>query len=174
MISQEIPIEPLLKEWKQTEFRLLKVISTYSDENFHSVPFEGSWTAAQVCDHVAKSLAGVVISFSQQNEPPQRMPDQYVEMLKSLFLNFDQKFQSPSAILPGKSPAGKNEMYKKLKHIGDQLSNAIQKEDLSQLCTLYPFPTIGNLTRVEWITFSCFHTQRHIFQLEKISRHLNP
>lgn len=173
MITQEIPTEPLLKEWKQTEDRLLKVISEYSDENFQTVPFEGSWTAAQVCDHVAKSLAGVAKSLSQQNEPAERMPGQYTEMLKSIFLNFDQKFQSPSAILPGENPAGKKEMYKKLKNIGDQLSNAIQKEDLSQLCTLYPFPTIGNLTRLEWLSFSCFHTQRHIFQLEKIYKHLN-
>src|SRR5665213_2207145 len=135
MITQEIPTEPLLKEWKKTEDRLLKVISTFSDENFHTVPFEASWTAAQVCDHVSKSLAGVAISLSQQYEPAQRMPDQYTEMLKSIFLNLDQKSQSPSAILPGESPACKKEMYKKLKNIGDQISNANQKEDLSLLCT---------------------------------------
>ncbi len=173
MITREIETEPLLKEWKQTEERLLKAISLFTDENFQTVPFEGSWTAAQVCDHVAKSLAGVAASLSQQNVPAERMPDQYTEVLKSIFLNLDQKFQSPSAILPSENPAGKKEMYKKLKKIGDQLSNAIQKEDLSQLCTLYPFPTIGNLTRLEWISFSCFHTQRHVFQLEKIYKHLN-
>lgn len=173
MITQEIATEPLLKEWKQTEDHLLKAISRYSDENFHTIPFEGSWTAAQVCDHVAKSLARVVISLSQQNEATERMPGQHTEMLKSVFLNFDQKFQSPVAILPDNKPANKNDMYKKLKNIGDQLSNAIQKEDLSQLCTFYPFPTIGNLTRLEWLSFSCFHTQRHVFQLEKIYKHLN-
>lgn len=167
-ITEQINSEPLLKEWNQTAKQLLKVISLFSDENFNTIPYEGSWTAAQVCDHVAKSLTGAVTVLNQQNHPSERKYDQFVEQLKSIFLNFDNKYQSPSSILPEEKPMNKEKMFQRIEELSKQISEAAETLDLSQLCSLYPFFGIGELTRFEWVYFSCVHTQRHTVQLQKV------
>jgi hypothetical protein len=40
--------------------------------------------------------------------------------------------------------------------------------DLSLTCTDFPFPTLGEFTRWEWITFIIYHTKKHIFQIKNI------
>lgn len=160
----------IAKDFDQTAHDLLKTISSFNENIFNKVPFEGSWTAAQVADHVAKSLAGAAKTLYGDVKPTQRKPDEQVERLRSIFLNFEIKMQSPEFILPAIIPLEKAAVYQRLKEVTGTISKATKTLDLSFTSTI-PFPKSGELTRYEWVSFSIFHTQRHIRQLKKIKEH---
>lgn len=161
----------IANDFDQTAQDLLKIISSFNENIFNKVPFEGSWTAAQVADHVSKSLSGAAKALYGEVWPTQRKPDEHVEKLRSVFLNFEFKMQSPEFILPAKQKLEKAEVYQRLKEVTDTISKATKTLDLSFTSTI-PFPKLPELTRYEWVSFSVFHTQRHIRQLKKIKEHL--
>ena len=50
--------QELIAIYKSTMNKLGTALSSVKDEQFNEIPFEGSWTAAQVADHILKSQAG--------------------------------------------------------------------------------------------------------------------
>jgi hypothetical protein len=161
----------LATSFDETAKDLLETISSFGEKEFNEIPVEGSWSAAQVADHVRKSLKGTVNALHGDVKPTEREPDEHVEKLKSLFLNFDIKMQSPEFILPTEEPLQKELVYQNLKEITEAISKATNSLDLSFASTI-PFPKSGELTRYEWISFATYHTQRHIRQMKNIKTHL--
>jgi hypothetical protein len=161
----------LATSFDDTAKDLLETISSFNEKEFNEIPFAGSWSAAQVADHVRKSLKGTINALHGEVEPSEREPDEHVEKLKSIFLNFDIKMQSPEFILPSEQPLQKDTVYQNLKEITDTISKAINTLDLSFTSTI-TFPNSGQLTRYEWVSFATFHTQRHIRQMKNIKKHL--
>lgn len=45
---------------------------------------------------------------------------------------------------------------------------AIETKDLSELCTSFKHPSLGECTRREWVYFSIYHAERHLKQLKMI------
>ncbi len=160
----------LATSFDETAKDLLATISSFNEEEFNQIPFAGSWSAAQVADHLKKSLKGTINALHGQVKPSEREPDEQVEKLKSIFLNFDIKMQSPEFILPTEQPLQKDTVYQNLKEITDEISKAINTLDLSFASTI-TFPNSGELTRHEWVSFATFHTQRHILQMKNIKKH---
>jgi len=171
-MKKEKKTTALATAFEDTAKDLLTTVSSFSEKEFNEIPFEGSWSAAQVADHVRKSLKGTVNALHGDIRPAEREPDEHVEKLKSIFLNFDIKMQSPEFILPSEQPLQKEMIYQNLKDITDAISKAINSLDLSFASTI-PFPKSGELTRHEWISFAVFHTQRHIRQMKNIKKHLD-
>lgn len=171
-VTQKPDVSSLATEWERTTCELKEVISSFSEENFNVIPFDGSWSAAQLCDHLSKSLTGLLENIFQNNEPVDRAPDLYVEQLKKIILNFNVKYNAPRQVNPDTKSFNKKMESERLKDLSAQVFSAIEILDLSKLCTLYPFPGIGNLTRLEWINFNLYHIQRHIRQLRNIRDHL--
>ncbi|MGN6531471.1 MAG: DinB family protein [Ginsengibacter sp.] len=165
-------IPELAIAFDETSKDLLQTVSSFTEKEFNKIPNDGSWSAAQVADHVRKSLKGAVNALLGNVKPTQREPDQHVEKLKSVFLNFDLKMQSPEFILPSEKPLQKDIVYEDLKEVTDAISKATNTLDLSFTSTI-PFPKSGELTRYEWISFATFHTQRHIRQMKNIKKHLD-
>ncbi|HEU5366758.1 MAG TPA: DinB family protein [Hanamia sp.] len=161
----------LATAFDETAKGLLEIVSSFDDKEFNEIPFEGSWSAAQVADHIRKSLKGTVNALYGEVKPPERQPDEHVQKLKSLFLNFEIKLQSPEYILPSEKPLQKEILYQDLKELADAISKATNTLDLSFASTI-PFPKTGELTRLEWINFAIYHTQRHIRQIKNIRQHL--
>ena len=162
----------LATSFENTAKDLLETISSFNEKEFNEIPFEGSWSAAQVADHVRKSLKGTINALQGEVKRSEREPDEHVEKLRSLFLNFDIKMQSPEFILPSEQPLQKDTVYQNLKEITGAISKAINSLDLSFASTI-PFPKSGELTRHEWVSFATFHTQRHIRQMKNIKKHLD-
>ena len=49
----------LLKQFEETEREFYNVLASFTQEQLNESPFEGSWTAAQVADHMLKSKKGI-------------------------------------------------------------------------------------------------------------------
>jgi hypothetical protein len=162
----------LSNEITDTKNKLLKALDLFDRDNINAVPFDGSWTGGQVAEHVLKSLSGVLQNVTGPVKPTERNPAEYVKPLGDIFLNMDIKMKSPDFILPSIDPKEKSSLAASLGTALDGIKTVAIAEDLSATCTGFEMPTLGALTRLEWISFASFHTKRHTRQLKNIINHL--
>lgn len=155
-------------ELTQTINKLLQTISAFPPEKFNTIPFEGSWTAAQVCTHILKSVSGVLENLYSKTKPTTRQPDEKREAIKKMFLDFTTKMKSPSFVLPGNEAIEKEKMMQAFEELKTKFDEAINSFDLSESCPGFELPGFGGFTRLEWIWFAIYHTQRHTWQLSNI------
>src|ERR1700744_4081093 len=162
----------LQNELTNTKQDLLNVLNLFDQENINVVPFEDSWTGGQVAEHVLKSLSGCLQNITGPTELTERNPEEHIKQLGEIFLNMDIKMKSPDFIIPSSDPKNKASLIKSLEESLDGIKIVARTEDLSATCTGFEMPMLGALTRVEWVSFSIFHTKRHTQQLKNIANHL--
>jgi hypothetical protein len=150
----------------------LKGLDLFDQDNINTVPFEGSWAGGQVAEHILKSISGILETVNGPSIATERNPEEHVKMLGDVFLNMDIKMKSPEFIIPSNSPKDKASLYTSLAKTFDGIEEAAGKGDLIETCTTFDLPTIGPLTKVEWIKFAGFHARRHTQQLKNIADHL--
>ena len=92
--------ESLLQELHTNTHDLLAILSRFSNEDFNKIPFAESWTAGQVAQHLYKAESGVPSLFQMELAGTERAIDEKMPVIRSIFLNFDTKMQSPDFILP--------------------------------------------------------------------------
>ena len=156
-----------IDQYKSTIELLLAVLGGVKQEQLNQVPFEGSWTPGQVADHILKSHAGVPDILNQKAESANREPGEKEVAIKKVFLDFTIKMKSPDFVLPSDEPLNKEELVSGIKNKSTEILNAIQVNDPSQVCSGFELPGFGPFTRLEWLYFITYHTQRHVWQLEK-------
>ena len=160
--------QELAAQAKQTGAALLDTLASFNDEQFNTQPSYGGWTAGQVAEHLL--LSGGVAEAVHGNTTPttDRKPDAYCAMIAGIFLDFSTRLQSPDFILPSGGYHDKPEMLKKTKLVWERIGEGIDALDLSVTCTDFEMPTVGHLTRLEWLWFYVWHSQRHLRQLNNI------
>lgn len=160
--------QQLRKEVKDALSELIRLFSSLDDQLVNVVPFEGSWTAGQLAKHMAMSNGGFAEMISGPAKETERRPDEKVEEIRSTFLNFSIKFESPEFIKPPEVNYIKEDLVAELTGIARNLDSLIESSDLNKTCTLFELPVMGYLTRLEAAHFVLYHTQRHIHQLKNI------
>ncbi|HEY4107867.1 DinB family protein [Puia sp.] len=160
--------QELAVQAKQTGVAILDTIGTFTDEQFNTQPAYGGWTAGQVAEHLLLS-AGVVEVIAGNTAPTTgRQPGQHLPAIASVFLDFNTKLQSPDFIIPADGYHDKQQLLSKTKLVWDKIGEGIRRLDLTVTCLDFEFPTMGPLTRLEWLWFYVWHTQRHLRQLKNI------
>jgi hypothetical protein len=144
---------------------LLLMIASFDQEQINIIPFENSWTAAQVANHLYKSDASVIASLYGYATPTARAADEKAPELKGIFLNFDLKMKSPDMVVPDNRIFNKDELIVSLKETRSRLSTAAATLNLAEVCT---HEVLGDMTRLEFLSFVLYHTQRHVYQLKRI------
>lgn len=168
MTETGIDAVTLKTELKNTFDSFINTLSLFTADEVNKVPFEGSWTAGQVTEHILKSLRALPLLLEDSVIAADRAPDEKCAAVRDLFLDFQAKFNSPESVLPTASRHDKGELITQLSDIKDQILAAVTTVDLSMLFTQFEFPGFGYLTRFEWFTFFAVHTQRHARQLKNI------
>ena len=143
------------------------VLAAFPGDAINQVPFEGSWTPAQVAEHMIKSLSRASALFNGPTEETKRNAAEKVKLIEDMFLNMETKFKSPDFILPGTDIHTKEELTGTFTILEKELLE-LSSLDLSLTCTKAEFPGFGYLTRNEWIHFYLAHTRRHTHQLKNI------
>jgi len=166
-------MEKLIKEADETLLALENAFSKFDTPLVNKVPFEGSWTAGQLAEHLVLSNSGFLQVINGPVTETDKPADLMVETIKKDFLNFDVKYDSPKEIYPEDRAYSQSELLGNLKQIRVGISEAAGNLDLTKTCSAYELPGYGFLTRLEAVYFVIYHTQRHIHQLKNIYRGLN-
>jgi uncharacterized damage-inducible protein DinB len=163
----------LAKQVGDTLGTFISLLTKIPPEQFNIVPFEGSWTAGQLAQHMILSNSGFADIVNGPVKNTDRAVDENVPQLRRDFLNFDIKMQTPDFIRPEKKDYDKDDALAALNNIRMQISEAAETLDLTKTCLAFEVPVLGYLTRFEAINFVDVHTQRHVHQLKNIYNELN-
>lgn len=160
----------LLSQFHETTADLLQTVSLFTQEQFNTIPFEGSWTAAQVTEHIYKAESGIPKLLQGNTKPTERQADEKAAVINGIFLDFTTKLTAPEFIIP--SPADviqdKDSRYEALKVNREEMEKLFATIDLSVTFTDRALPKLGELTGIEWLVFQTAHSTRHIRQLKNI------
>jgi len=166
MLAEKLNIDALNKSIDITTSCFLEMVEAFSQEDINRIPFENSWTAAQVAEHVTRSNIGIVKSLRQTGNAALRPVDEGVQRLKDVFLNFEMKLQSPTFILPTRDIYDREWVITHLKNSIVELKNTAVDVNHHQEID---HPIFGKITKYELLHFVIYHTQRHIRQLTNVS-----
>lgn len=161
-------------EIEKTTNELIQLIVSTNDDQLNEIPFEGSWSVAQVGEHLLKSYGLVEELSDGPVRKTERLPGIEIEKVKNIFLDFNAKYKSAAVLLPTNEIIKKEKLLSGLQKRISQINEVIQTKDLSETCIGIPFKGIGELTRMEWLHVILFHTQRHIHQVKAIVKSLEP
>jgi hypothetical protein len=144
---------------------LINSLQPLNDTDFNKVPFEGSWSPAQVADHLIKASAGIP---DKKTVAPDRPYNERIALLESTFLDFEKKLKAPDFILPESHALDKKEIIQNLQAQRSRHIYKIGKSDLTALCLGFELPHLGIMTRYEWYKFIMIHIKRHQHQLNNM------
>lgn len=166
MTASDLPLEELTAQIDAISMQMRETFTALSQTDVNRIPFEGSWTAAQLLRHVSKSTQGVSGIFLMDSSPTDRNPKQRIDEIKTLFLDFETKMKSPEEIKPEDIEYDKQVSLQKFdKAYASMLENA-SKGNLDETVKGLP---LGDITKIELLHFVLYHTTRHQYQLEKIT-----
>jgi hypothetical protein len=162
--------DELIADIEQTLDWLIKIIDL---QTHNKVPFEGSWTAGQVVEHINMVGNGFIHLLNGPVEPATRKVDELVDRIKSMFLNFDFKAAAAANLIPASGDYNLHDQITNLQSIKSAVITAVNTLDLNMVCLGFDIPTFGHLTRLEAVYFFLFHTKRHVHQLQNIVKSLS-
>ena len=167
--KEAVDRKQLLHDLDQTEQDFYTVLASLQPGQVNMVPFEGSWTAGQVAEHILMSESGIPETVLGSTEETDRPVAQYVPVIESIFLDFTAKYQAPEFIIPSDGPHDQQLLLEAFKAERAAIREIAANEDLTLTCTDFEFPQVANLTRWEWLQFVLCHSKRHTHQLRNIS-----
>lgn len=147
--------------------RFLTAVNAVDEQRFNQIPFEGSWTPGQVAEHIVLALQGMP-QMLENARPTSRPANEKCDTITRMFLNFDLKFKAAPGIVPSNQAKDKQQLINRLQQVNNAVLKAAQLHNLSQECTMVEVPTLGFLTRLEWLCLSARHIQRHTHQLTQM------
>jgi hypothetical protein len=165
-----IETDKLVEGFEETTKDLLQTLSSFTKEDFNKIPFEGSWTAGQVAEHLFKSESGIPRVLRGNSEETQRDPFEKTGIIETVFLDYTTKMKSPEFILPSDDFKNPEYFVKGFDATRKELRELIASADLTKTFTDFPFPQIGTFTGWEWICFAVAHSKRHIRQMKNIAQ----
>jgi dihydrofolate reductase len=166
MIAEKLNIDTLIGSVEVAAASFLELTSSFSQENINKIPFEGSWTAAQVAEHVTRSNIAIAKSLRQPGKKVPRNVEEGVSRLRNIFLNFEKKLQSPQFILPTRNIYDREWI---ITHLGISNRELIGTAANVDYYEAIDHPVFGEITKYELLHFVIYHTQRHMHQLTNIS-----
>lgn len=167
--NEAVDRQQLLHDLDQTERDFYSILAALTPGQVNTVPFEGSWTAGQVVEHILMSESGIPETVLGSTQETDRPVAQYVPVIESIFLDFTAKYQAPDFIVPSAGPHDQQQLLEAFKAERAAIREIAANEDLTLTCTDFEFPQIANLTRWEWLQFVLCHSKRHTRQLRNIS-----
>ena len=148
----------------------IKTFSSFDEKRINRQPFPGSWTPVQVAVHIIKATDGVPDNTSK---PLDRPVDLYLPHIRPWWEDLSQKFKSPEPLKPDDKPRSKQDILADLQRVRARNLKMVKDEDLTRVCMDFELPSIGYLTRYEWLWFIEMHLKRHTFQLTNMHSQFN-
>jgi hypothetical protein len=144
----------------------IATFSSFSDQGVNRRYPSSSWTPVMVASHIIMATDGVPDHNTWKDD---RAYDALLDKIRPWWEDLNQKFQSPESLWPNNNAREKNEVLSELRRVREKDISIIDTQDLSLICADVELPSIGYLTRFEWLWFIDMHLKRHSFQLRKMT-----
>jgi hypothetical protein len=165
MTTGTVQIATLINNIEQVSDTLVQLLQSVNDRDFNQKPGPDKWSIAQVADHIRLSNNSVAKALALKGKPVDRNPGERIGELKSIFLDFQKKFQSPDFIVPSKDIYDPKQLLKELQESIQLIRERMYEDDLDELIN---HPAFGDISKFEILHFVLYHTQRHLRQIKEI------
>ncbi|MGO1521751.1 MAG: DinB family protein [Sphingobacterium sp.] len=174
MILKPLTQKELINEIEVFHQDLNRALSQFSNTTLNTVPFEKSWTAGQVAEHIMNSQLYIITQLSQGPVSiADRLYDQEVNTIQEIFRDMESKTKTDESIAPGPPPHSLKTLQKALQKQKNQQIDIIKTKKLREFSTILEFPGIGHLSLYEWMHMMIEHGQRHSRQIADIYKKLD-
>jgi len=165
-MEQQIYTSPELhEEFKKVKAAYTELFNELDTQQVNKIPYQGSWTAAQVLEHITKSIADAPKVLGTPTEPMQRDPQEKIEGLRKTFLDFSTKMKSPAFIEPSEVFHDKETTLANFNNNFEALIKITPSANDNDVVKNTPF---GDISKLELLHFFLFHSQRHLHQLQNM------
>jgi hypothetical protein len=148
--------------------RLLQLLQQCASNDFAKKPNTQGWSFAEVAEHLLIINKNLAYVLKADGAAPDRAPDKKLPVIKEALSDRSTKLVAPENVRPTGTVHNQQELISGLQHYTQVLKQVITEKELNELCTQYPHPRLGRLTRLEWIYFIIYHMERHCLQLEEM------
>jgi hypothetical protein len=142
-----------------------ETLGKFTDTTVNQTPSYGGWNAGQVAEHISISIEAMPDGHTAAAN---RFIDEKVLPIDDIFLDFEAKYTSPEFVVPKHVTHDRAALIQTLRALERKHVEAAKELDLTLLCMDFEFPTVGYMTRYEWLNFFVVHAQRHARQLKHI------
>ncbi len=158
----------IISELDNSTGLVMDSIGGLSTEKFNYRKEKGSWSVGDCAEHVViteesakEILLGPVKYYNREY-------DMKIPVIKKAFGDDAKKFTSGKQLLPSDKQKIPGEITAEFVNNREEIKKVIVKEDLTVLCDAFRHPLFGHFTRLEWIYFVIYHSERHARQIERI------
>ena len=145
--------------------KFIAAFSRFANEEVNKLFPSSGWTPSQVASHIILGTDGVPDGKTNKSD---RGYDEMLEKIRPWWEDLNQKFESPEQLRPDDKPREQSDVISELIRVREKDLAMIDGKDLTEICADMELPTIGFLTRYEWLWFIEMHLKRHEFQLRKM------
>ncbi|BDH60035.1 hypothetical protein MTP04_01650 [Lysinibacillus sp. PLM2] len=142
-----------------------------SDEQLNMEVAEGTWTIAQVLEHLYLIEKVAIEGFTNIKRIDERNPVKIRRV--HLIIDRSQKVDAPEFLVPKREFQTLVALKEKLqgtREIIVRKYKTYSERDLTEMAM--PHPVFGSLTLGQWISFIGYHEKRHLAQIEEIKEAL--
>ena len=165
MTIEKKDVTDLLDQIDEVVAALTELMSLLDENDVNVMPYQDSWTAGQLFQHITKSAKGLAKTMQNEGVTADRDPGEHIDNLKKIFLDFSTKMKSPGFVTPEESHYEKSASIQKLGKSFQDLRENVKGQDLTVVIKGTPF---GDATKWELLHFALYHSQRHLHQMKKI------
>ena len=158
----------IINQMEAAVSQTIQLLEGFNEKDINTSPKAGSWSAAQVGRHLFKSSNGTDQILYAPSKPVDRQPDEKIDWLKQIFLNFETKIKAPDFIIPEDKEYNKERLIESLEETNKKIVEAAKKANLTELAPLPDGHPLIGITKLEMLYFITYHTMRHNRQIQNI------
>ncbi len=165
MTTGTLQIATLINNIELVSDTLVQLLQLVDERHFNQKPGPDKWSIGQVADHIRLSNNSVAKALALKGKAVDRNPGERIGELKSVFLDFQTKLQSPDFIVPSKDIYDPALLLKVLQESIQGIRERMYEDDLDELIH---HPAFSDISKFEILHFVLYHTQRHLRQIKEI------
>lgn len=143
-------------------------LTTVTDAIYKIHPEEGKWSIQQILEHLSVTEKGVLFMGQGQTTETDRDPSIIIHKVRDFLSDYTNKRSAPVPVRP---PGEDKPMSEFLDIIEQSRSAFIEQAETHgwhKTLDAFPHPLSGVMTRLEWLYFHIYHTERHLHQIKQI------
>jgi uncharacterized damage-inducible protein DinB len=164
-----IDIDRIQTDLDESTDALLQQLAVFDGDKFKTSPADGQWSPAQVAEHllILDIIANKVLSGETMQST--RPPDSKIDLIRTAMDDVSTPRTAPDHVVPGVVDKDYSQFAASFEHQRRALKEKIKTLDLTEACKAHKHPSLGTLTRLEWLYFTIFHTKRHTGQIARLA-----
>lgn len=162
----------LSEKTKTVISNLIDLINSCSEEELHFKSTTDSWNILECAEHIYLVNTGV---YRILQTPPLASSENTSSELHSegkmnhiLVTKRDIKRNAPQFVIPKGIFKTREEVKQAIDKDTNGIITILETTDISKETQTFAHPSIGEMTKTDWMHFLIAHTQRHLFQIQEI------